>query len=91
MERTRLQPGQTHLAQPFPDGPLVDIDGVTPGDLRAEINATPADHTVLRQIGALQDRCLQLRHLRLAQQRRLARTMARFQARDPHTVIPMSL
>src|ERR1051325_6852905 len=51
MKRTWLQPGQTELAQPFADGPLGHFDGETASDLRAQIDAAPADHAMFLWIG----------------------------------------
>ena len=89
MERARSQPGQFQLARPFPNGPLAHFDSEATGDLRAQIDATPANHAMPLRIGAFQNRRLQFGHLLAGQRRRLARTMARFQALDPLRVIPV--
>jgi hypothetical protein len=87
MERTRLQPGQIQLAQPFSDGPFGNLDGETAGDLRAQINAAPADHAVFLRIGPLQNQGFQFGQLRASQGGWLARAMARSQARNPCRIV----
>ena len=87
MERTRLQPGQIQLAQPFSDGPFGNLDGETAGDLRAQINAAPADHAVFLRIGPLQNQGFQFGQLRASQRGWLARAMARLQARNPCRIV----
>ena len=80
MERTRLQPGQAQLVQPFADRALMHRHGKAARHLGPRVNAPPAHDLVHVRIRPFDDQRTQFRHLRAGQGARTAGTHLRLQS-----------
>lgn len=89
MHRSRLQPGQAQLVQPFADGALMHLDREPALHHSQQVHASPADHFVYCQIGTFNHQLMKFGHLRLRQRCGAAGDWTRFQPLDAALVVAM--
>lgn len=87
MQRTRLQPGQAQLVQPFADRAFMHRHGKAARHFGPQVNAPPAHNLVHIRIRPFDDQCTQFRHLRAGQGARTAGTHLRLQSVNARVVV----